>query len=132
MSQGGADRPARAGPGVRSPAPRIDIPHFVLSPKQKTRRLARGGGRWRSVLAPDAGEGDGDGRRGRHPRAGTSWRSTSRSRSSAEILGEELALPRIQPKGKDQVESEQERYYRDLARQAPSRCATSSAPTARR
>ena len=50
----------------------------------------------------------------------------------AEILGEELELPRIEPKGKQHIVAEQGPLHRHPPAPAPSRCATSSAPSSRR
>jgi uncharacterized sporulation protein YeaH/YhbH (DUF444 family) len=50
----------------------------------------------------------------------------------AEIMGEELALPRIEPKGAESIETVKEKYtgIRPVGPESP--CATSSAPTSRR
>jgi uncharacterized sporulation protein YeaH/YhbH (DUF444 family) len=50
----------------------------------------------------------------------------------AEILGEELELPRIEPKGNRSRSSPSATATPASARWAPTRCATSSAPTSRR
>jgi len=93
---------------VSIPLPRIDIPHFVFSPKQKP-GVGQGEGEVGSVLAPDESEGDGEGRAGDDPGRHIMEVDVP-IEELAEILGEELALPRIRPKGKDQIESEKERY----------------------
>jgi uncharacterized sporulation protein YeaH/YhbH (DUF444 family) len=93
---------------VSIPLPRIDIPHFVFSPKQRP-GVGQGDGEVGSVLAPDEGEGDGEGKAGDDPGRHIMEVDVP-IEELAEILGEELALPRIKPKGKDQVESEKERY----------------------
>jgi len=99
---------------VSIPLPRIDIPHFVFSPKQKT-GVGQGDGEVGSVLAPD--QGDGTGQAGDSPGRHIMEVDVP-IEELAEILGEELALPRIRPKGKDQVESEKERYT-GIARSGP-------------
>ena len=43
-------------------------------------------------------------------RAPTSWKSTSRSKNWPQILGDELELPRIEPKGKANITQEKARY----------------------
>lgn len=91
---------------VSIPLPRIDIPHFVFSPKQQT-GVGQGEGEVGSVLAPDGEEGSaGAGSApGRHI-----MEVDVPIEELAEILGEELELPRIRPKDRDRVESERERY----------------------
>jgi len=91
---------------VSIPLPRIEIPHFVFAPKQQP-GVGQGDGEVGSVLAPDGEEGDsgaGDSP-GRHI-----MEVDVPIEELAEILGEELQLPRIRPKGKDLIESEKERY----------------------
>ena len=92
---------------VSIPLPRIDIPHFVFSPKQKG-GVGQGEGDVGSVLAPDD-EGDAQGNAGDSP--GRHLMEVDVPLEElAEILGEELELPRIRPKGKEQIESERDRY----------------------
>lgn len=91
---------------VSIPIPRIDIPHFVFSPKQRP-GVGQGEGEVGAVISPEEGDG-----------AGSAGDSPGRHimevdvpiEELAEILGEELQLPRIRPKGRDHVESEKERY----------------------
>ena len=76
-----------------------------------------------------AAAGQGQGRR--QARRARCSRSSVTLDELAEILGEELELPRIEPKGKSRS-SRRRTATSASAAPAPSRCATSSAPTARR
>ena len=92
---------------VSIPLPRIDIPHFVFSPKQKA-GVGQGDGEIGAVLSPDE---DRDGAGGAGDSPGRHIMEVDVPiEELAEILGEELELPRIRPKGKDLVESERDRY----------------------
>ena len=91
---------------VSIPLPQLDVPHFRYGKNGSRRRRA---GRWRRRPAdrPSGGEPkDGKGQAGSDPGGGTSSKSMSRSRSWPQILGEELELPRIEPKGKANIEQE--------------------------
>jgi uncharacterized sporulation protein YeaH/YhbH (DUF444 family) len=91
---------------VSIPLPRIDIPHFALSPSRRPASAREG--RW-DLCCARRGRGDGEGQAGEDPGRHIMEVDVP-IEELAEILGEELALPRIKPKGKDQVESEKERY----------------------
>src|SRR5205823_1930381 len=80
------------------PVPSIDIPHFRYGHKDQG-GVGQGDGQPGTVLAPGAVEGDGKGKAGQ----GEGQHSLEVDLSLdelADILGEELALPRIQSKGK--------------------------------
>ena len=91
---------------VSIPLPRIDMPHFVLSPDQQT-GVGQGDGEVGSVLAPgeDSGTGSAGDQPGRHL-----TEVDVPLEELAEILGEELELPRIRPKGTERIDSERDRY----------------------
>ena len=99
---------------VSIPLPRIDIPHFVFSPKQQT-GVGQGEGEPGMILGadPDEGSSGAGSAPGRHI-----MEVDVPLDELAEILGEELELPRIRPKGQDQVESEKDRYT-GIARSGP-------------
>ena len=94
---------------VSIPLPQIDIPRFRFGNKDQ------------------GGVGQGDGRRRRQPRARASPTPTATARPAtrpgehvlevelsleelAQILGEELQLPRIEPKGKQRIIAQKDRY----------------------
>ncbi|MBI5544026.1 MAG: DUF444 family protein [Deltaproteobacteria bacterium] len=85
---------------ISIPLPTIDIPHFRFGHKQQG-GVGQGEGEVGQVLAPgnvqpgpgQAGEGEGE----------HQLEVDISLAELAEILGEELALPRIQPKGKERI-----------------------------
>jgi uncharacterized sporulation protein YeaH/YhbH (DUF444 family) len=81
---------------VSIPLPQIDIPHFQHAPRGQT-GVAQGDGEPGQVLGP-AGEGEGGGRAGNAPGQHILEAEITLEELAA-ILGEELELPRIQPKG---------------------------------
>jgi uncharacterized sporulation protein YeaH/YhbH (DUF444 family) len=92
---------------VSIPLPRIDIPQFRLAPKQ-TPGVGQGEGEVGQVLGPGEAEG-GQGEAGNAP--GQHILEVDLTMEElAEILGEELELPRIEPKGKKNVVSRKDRY----------------------
>ena len=93
---------------VTIPLPPIDIPHFQYGHKEQG-GVGQGDGEVGDAL------GQGDGRTGRRPgrraaRASTCSRSTSRWTSWPQILGEELQLPRIEPKGTKRIVAQKDTY----------------------
>ena len=131
ISQGELIGDARARTWSSIPIPQIDIPRFRFGDKQQ-------GG---------VGQGEGDAGRPARPRRRASSRARARPASDAgehvlevdvtldelaEILGEELELPDIEPKGKSRIVERQGPLHRHPPRRARSRCATSSARSARR
>jgi uncharacterized protein len=87
----------------------------------------RGPGRGRNRPADRRGDPDGDGgqgQAGQRSRRPTCWKSTSRSRSWRPSWATSLELPRIEPKGKANIQQDKVRYTASAA-SAPSRSATS-------
>ncbi len=97
----------RGSETVTIPLPRIDIPHFKYGHRERG-GVGQGEGDVGTVLAPgavepgsgQAGEGEGE----------HSLEVDVSLDELASILGEELALPRIKPKGKDRVVANKTRY----------------------
>ena len=92
---------------ITIPMPTIDIPHFRFGHKQQG-GVGQGEGEVGSVLGPgnvqpgpgQAGEGEGE-----------HQLDVDMSLDElAEILGEELSLPRIQPKGKERIHTQKVKY----------------------
>ena len=115
---------------VSIPLPFIDIPHFSYGHKEQG-GVGQGEGEVGQPLGPGQVQPGRRARQAGQGRASTSSRSTSRSRSWPQILGEELELPRIEPRGKEKIVTQKIKYT-GITPPAPSRCATSSAPTSRR
>lgn len=93
---------------VSIPLPRIDLPHFVHSPGGQ-QYVGQGEGEEGDVLAPGGNQGDGKGKAGNMP--GEHILEVELSLEElAEIMGEELGLPRIQPKGRQNIEDWARRY----------------------
>ena len=92
---------------VSIPIPQIDIPHFVYGDKEQG-GVGQGEGESGTPLSP--GEGDeGASKAGNMP--GDHLLEVEISfQELAEILGEELELPKIQPKGHSEIESARVRY----------------------
>ena len=92
---------------ISIPLPTIDIPHFRFGHKQQG-GVGQGDGEAGTVLAPgnvqpgpgQAGEGEGE----------HQLEVDVSLEELAEILGEELALPRIKPKGKERIFTTRIRY----------------------
>src|SRR5207248_2320680 len=93
---------------ITIPVPSIDIPHFRYGHKDQG-GVGQGDGQPGTVLAPGAVEGDGKGKAGQ----GEGQHSLEVDLSLdelADILGEELALPRIQSKGKKNLTTPKVKY----------------------
>ncbi len=101
---------ARKGKNIVSiPLPRIDIPRFVHSPGGR-KHVGQGEGEPGQVLGPAGGQpGQGGGEAGNLP-GEHALEVEMTLEELAEIMGEELGLPRIQPKGKKNVDSWHGRY----------------------
>ena len=92
---------------VSIPLPRIDIPQFRLTPKQIP-GVGQGEGQIGQSLGPGEVEG-GQGEAGNMP--GHHIIEVDLTvEELAEILGEELELPNIEPRGKKNVETYKDRY----------------------
>ncbi len=92
---------------VKIPMPQIDIPNFRYGPKQRG-GVGQGEGSRGDSLGDDSAQ-PGQGQAGNEP--GDHLLEVEFSIDElAEILGEKLSLPRIQPKGMKQIESIKRRY----------------------
>ena len=92
---------------VSIPLPQIEIPRFRFGPKQ-TGGVGQGQGEPGTPLAPDNDQGEG-GEAGNLP--GQHILEVDISiEELADILGEELELPRIEPRGKKNITSIKDRY----------------------
>ena len=93
---------------ITIPVPSIDIPHFRYGHKEQG-GVGQGDGAPGTVLAPGAVEGDGKGKAGQGE--GQHGLEVDLSLDElAEILGEELALPRIENKGKKNLTTPRTKY----------------------
>src|SRR5712664_3043269 len=93
---------------ITIPVPSIDIPHFRYGHKDQG-GVGQGDGEPGTVLAPGAVEGDGHGKAGQGE--GQHALEVDLSLDElAEVLGEELALPRIQNKGKKNLVTPKVKY----------------------
>jgi uncharacterized protein len=93
---------------VSIPLPQIQIPRFRYGHKQ-TGGVGQGEGEVGTVLSPGSVEGEGSGQAGSDP-AEHVLEVDITVEELAEILGEELELPRIEPRGKHRLEAEKSRY----------------------
>ena len=94
---------------ITIPVPTIDIPRFRFGPKQQG-GVGQGEGEVGTILGPADEQGqEGQGKAGDAP--GDHLLEVDVSLDElAEILGEELELPRIEPKGSDRIVTEKTRY----------------------
>ncbi len=92
---------------VSIPLPQIDVPHFTFAPQQST-GVGQGPGEPGTALGPPA-PGDGPGAAGDQP-AEHPLEVEVTLGELAEILGEELELPRIKPKGDKAIRAPRDRY----------------------
>lgn len=91
---------------VSIPVPRIDIPHFVYGDKQKG-GVGQGKGDVGSPVSP--GDEEGAAQAGNAP--GEHFLEVEITfEELAELLGEELELPRIKPKGQEDIETRSVKY----------------------
>lgn len=93
---------------ITIPVPSIDIPHFRYGHKEQG-GVGQGEGEVGTVLAPGSVEGDGQGQAGKGEGEHALEVDISLD-DLAVLLGEELALPRIEPKGHKQLETQKIRY----------------------
>jgi hypothetical protein len=108
LGRKGADR-------VVIPLPHIEIPHFHYGANQGG--VGQGAGDVGDPIDGQPQEGEGDGEAGEDEgEHGLEVELTLEE--LAQILGEELELPRIQPKGRKTVHAEKERYS-SIRRQGP-------------
>ncbi len=93
---------------VSIPLPRIETPHFVHSPGGQP-HAGQGEGEVGDALGPGGQQGDGTGPAGNLP--GQHILEVEMTiEELAELLGEELGLPRIEPKGRKTIETWHGRY----------------------
>ncbi|MBW3540165.1 MAG: DUF444 family protein [Planctomycetes bacterium] len=93
---------------VSIPVPSIDIPHFRHGQKGSG-GVGQGDGKVGQPIGRGQQQGDGPGQAGNEP--GRHLREVELSLDElAEMLGEELELPNIEPKGKDVIKSKKDRY----------------------
>lgn len=91
---------------VSIPIPRIDIPHFVYGDKEKG-GVGRGDGDQGGAVQP--GDGEGASQAGNAP--GDHLLEVDVTMEElAELLGEELELPRIKPKGQREIDTRNIKY----------------------
>ncbi|GMV43190.1 MAG: hypothetical protein AMXMBFR64_49060 [Myxococcales bacterium] len=93
---------------VSIPVPRIDIPHFVYG-KSQSGGVGQGNGDKGQPVQGQPGDPAGPGEAGDAP-GQHDLEVDIKLDELAEILGESLELPNIQPKGKEKIESVKERY----------------------
>ena len=93
---------------VSIPIPQIDIPRFRYGQKD-TGGTGMGDGEVGDPLGKDGDEASGQGKAGDQPGEHTLEVDVS-LQELAEIMGEELELPLIQPKGTERIETVKERY----------------------
>ncbi len=91
---------------ISIPIPRIDIPHFIYGDRQKG-GVGQGEGGEGSAVQP--GEGEGASKAGNVPGEHILEVEVTFD-ELAELLGEELELPRIKPKGMEDLESKKYKY----------------------
>ncbi len=110
------------------PLPQIDIPQFRYGAKQ-----GGGVGQGDGDVGDPIGQGDpqqGNGEAGSEPGQHVVEVDVTLE-ELAQILGEELQLPRVEPRGRKNIVAKKDKYWAS-AGSAPMRCGTSSAATARR
>jgi hypothetical protein len=100
---------------VRIPVPQVDLPHFTFG-KMGSGGVGQGPGDPGDILAP-AQPGDGEGQAGEAPGQHLLEAEISID-ELVQMLAEELELPRIQPKGKKNIQSDVTRYT-DIRRVGP-------------
>lgn len=94
---------------VKIPLPRIDIPTFRFGPKQNEQGVGQGDGDGEESAQGDGQQGPGKGEAGETPGEHVLEAEISLD-ELAEILGEKLSLPRIEPKGASQLITEKNKY----------------------
>ncbi|HUG91415.1 MAG TPA: DUF444 family protein [Planctomycetaceae bacterium] len=93
---------------VSIPVPSIDIPHFKHG-RKGSGGVGQGDGEIGQPIGRGQDQGDGPGQAGSEP--GRHIREVELTLDElAEMLGEELELPNIEPKGKDAIKSKKDRY----------------------
>jgi uncharacterized sporulation protein YeaH/YhbH (DUF444 family) len=93
---------------VSVPLPQIQLPRFRYG-KQQTGGVGQGDGEVGAPLSPGEAEGKGSGQAGADP-AEHALEVDVTIDELASILGEELELPRIEPRGQHKLDAEKSRY----------------------
>lgn len=101
---------------VSVPLPQLDIPHFRYGQNQRG-GVGQGDGEVGQPVAPGGDPGDGTGQAGSEPGQHVLEVEVSLE-ELADILGDELELPRIEPKDKAAIRQERPRY-RSIRRTGP-------------
>lgn len=95
---------------VSIPVPNIDIPHFRHGPKGSGGVGQGEGDVGQSVGPGGQQQGDGSGQAGSDPGSGHYREVEITLEELADLLAQELQLPRIEPRGKDSLTSVKDRY----------------------
>lgn len=90
---------------VSIPIPQIEIPHFIFGDNQKS-----GVGQGEGESGQSMGQGEGAGAQAGNAEGQHLMEVELSFEELAEILGEALELPRIEPKGEDALSTERPRY----------------------
>jgi sporulation protein YhbH len=93
---------------VSIPIPQLDVPDFRYG-QNGSGGVGQGDGEVGQPIGGQGQQGDGEGRAGSDPGAHIMEVEVS-LQELAEILGDELELPRIEPKGKENITEEKYRY----------------------
>jgi len=94
---------------VSIPVPNIDIPHFRHGSKGSG-GVGQGEGEVGSPIGQGQADGDGQGQAGDQPGSGHYREVEIALDELAEMLGQELELPRIEPKGKNTITTSKDKY----------------------
>lgn len=93
---------------VSIPVPQLDIPHFRYG-KKGGKGVGQGDGEVGQPVAPGDGDGQGTGAAGDQPGAHLLEVDITLD-ELADMLGDDLELPRIEPKGAERLKQEKARY----------------------
>ena len=94
---------------ISIPLPSLDVPHFRYG-KNGSGGVGRGDGEEGEKLAPGDGQQGGAGQAGSEPGGGHVLEVDVTLEELAQIMADELHLPRIEPKGKKNIDQEKARY----------------------
>ncbi len=94
---------------VSIPVPNIEIPHFQHGQKGAG-GVGQGDGDVGQPIGRGQDDGDGQGQAGDQPGSGHLREVEVTLDELAEMLGQELELPRIEPKGKNNITTKKDRY----------------------
>lgn len=102
---------------VSIPVPSIDIPHFRHG-SRGSGGVGQGDGALGTPVGRGPGDTDGPGQAGDQPGDGHLREVDVSLEELAEMLGQQLELPRIEPKGKAQITNHKDRYN-SISRRGP-------------